>query len=76
MAARGASPGNPSASGSAQSIDSEARNALNARVIGRKDPFFAEIIDYVGIVSLYHYVSEVGTYVKQSPMGPLFLIRR
>ncbi|KLT41957.1 hypothetical protein CC85DRAFT_99952 [Cutaneotrichosporon oleaginosum] len=49
---------------------------VNARVIGRKDPFFAEIIDSVGIVSVYNYVPSLGEYVKQPAMGPLFLIRR
>ncbi|GMK55438.1 hypothetical protein CspeluHIS016_0204940 [Cutaneotrichosporon spelunceum] len=75
MAARGASPANPSTAGSAP-VDPECRNSINARVIGRKDPFFVEIVENAGIATLYNYTPSVGTYVKQPAMGPLFLIRR
>ncbi|BEJ16062.1 hypothetical protein CspHIS471_0506670 [Cutaneotrichosporon sp. HIS471] len=77
MAAKGASPANPSTAGSAPApADPETRNAVNARVIGRKDAFFTEIVENAGIATLYNYIPSVGTYVKQPAMGPLFLIRR
>ncbi|MDP2438478.1 MAG: mRNA-decapping enzyme subunit 1 [archaeon] len=56
--------------------DQKAIDALNLRVLRRKDPSVSKVLTKSSHVSLYEYSAETKQWNKQEVQGPLFIVER